>query len=186
MNLAKDTTDSQSCSCWMSFLVDLSMKIETMFFAQMEAVGTSQTLFILMRGLLAGKGRIYYRGCVWGEDFILHDCSLAYLCEATTLTYVELASLSRQTFLDVVEEHAGRLPELPRLVRYHCCWLALQRSVRREVQRRKASMSIKDRGPRSQSKDRGPRSQRRGHCGAAQEAYEDEVIDATVLPGMTN
>jgi len=130
-------TDFRLSSLWTKFLVELSMALETLIFSQEEAVGSPQTFYILMRGILAGRGRIFYRGCVWGEDFLLGDCSLAYPFESTTLTYVEISALSRQSFLDLVEVHGSRLPELPRLVRYHVQWLAFQRSIRREVRRRR-------------------------------------------------
>eukprot|EP00419_Tripos_fusus_P001307 CAMPEP_0172696424 /NCGR_PEP_ID=MMETSP1074-20121228/28041_1 /TAXON_ID=2916 /ORGANISM="Ceratium fusus, Strain PA161109" /LENGTH=700 /DNA_ID=CAMNT_0013517173 /DNA_START=38 /DNA_END=2138 /DNA_ORIENTATION=- len=119
--------DNHLGAFWMLFLVDLSMKLETQIFSQTEVVGSQQTLYIVMKGLLACCGRIFYQGCVWGDDFLLSDSSLASPIESSALTYVEIASLGRQNFLDVVEVHGRRLPELPRIVSYYIRWLALQR-----------------------------------------------------------
>jgi len=122
-----------------AFLVELSMKLETFIFSQEEAIGHPHTLYILQRGIIGGRGRIFISGTVWGEDFLLSDESSAFPYEATTLTYVELKSLSRNNFLDVMERYCTKIPELPSLVRYHCRWLAVQRGIRREVWRRLGS-----------------------------------------------
>merc|ERR1740123_1589198 len=97
-----------------AFLVELSMKLETLIFSQREAIGHPHTLYILQRGIIGGRGRIFNSGTVWGEDFLLLDVSLAFPYEATTLTYVELSSLSRASFLEVMERHTAKIPELPK------------------------------------------------------------------------
>jgi len=140
MTLAQDTdvTNIRLRMDSKAFLVELSMKLETLVFSQEEAIGHPHTLYILQRGIIGGRGRIFNSGTVWGEDFLLLDESLALPYEANTLTYVELTSLSRENFLRVVDRYCTKIPELPSLVRYHCRWLAVQRGLRREVWRRRA------------------------------------------------
>merc|ERR1712241_1424080 len=93
--LAQDTDAGkirQRTDC-KAFLVDLSMTVETHIFSAAEAIGNPHVLYILQRGIIGSRGRIFNSGTVWGEDFLLLDESLALPCEATTLTYVELTSL---------------------------------------------------------------------------------------------
>jgi potassium voltage-gated channel Eag-related subfamily H protein 7 len=141
MMLARDTdvTQLRRITDAKAFLVDLSMKLEPLIFSQEEAIGHPHTLYILQRGIIGGRGRMFNSGTVWGEDFLLLDESLAFPYEATTLTYVELKSLSRASFLEVMERYRTKLPELQSLIRYHCRWLAVQRGIRREVWKRLGS-----------------------------------------------
>merc|ERR1719362_59453 len=131
-----DTENISRRSDSKAFLVDLSMKLEILIFSPEEAIGNPQTLYILQRGIIGGRGRVFNSGSVWGDDFLLLDSSLAFPYEATTLTYVELTALSRASFMEVMERFRDRLPEVPNIVRYHCRWLAVQRGVRREAWRR--------------------------------------------------
>jgi len=127
--------------------VELSQTLETLVFSQEEAIGNPHTLYILQRGIIGGRGRIFNSGTVWGEDFLLLDISLALPYEATTLTYVELSSLSRTSFLRVMEQYETKLPELRTRVCYHCRWLAVQRGIRREIWKRRSASNGQSKAP---------------------------------------
>jgi len=118
----------------MSCLVDMSLKLQTMSFSQNEAIGNAHNMYIVMRGLLQNAtGRVMRTGNVWGDDFLLQDSTLAFPYESVALTYVELTTLSRQDFMEVVQAHSSRTPKLQKMVRYYCRWLAFQRAILKEA-----------------------------------------------------
>jgi len=116
------------------FIVDISMRFQTVNYAQCETFGRPHTLYVLLCGLSSGCGKIHRTGSVWGDDFMLADTSLTINCESNALTYVELIHLTREDFYEMVELHALQMPELRKRVRRYCCWLALQRWILREAQ----------------------------------------------------
>jgi len=127
---------------FLSFIVDVSMKLCTWNFAQLETFGNPHTLYILIRGLCSGRGHVQKTGSVWGDDFILQDSNLAQPCESLSLTYIELMSLTRDDFMALIEQHAQKVPRLQRMVRYHCSWLALQRAILKEAKRRRKTAKL--------------------------------------------
>jgi len=116
------------------FIVDVSMRFQTVNYAQCEHFGQPHTLYVLLCGLSSGRGRVNRTGSVWGDDFMLADINLTLPCESNALTYVELIRLTREDFYEVVDLHAVQMPELRKRVRRYCCWLALQRWILREAQ----------------------------------------------------
>merc|ERR1719362_2369831 len=129
-------------TCFLSFIVDVSLKLHTWNYAQRETFGNAHTLYILIRGLCSGRGQVQRTGSVWGDDFMLHDTHLAQPCESLSLTYIEFMSLTRADFLGLVEQHSQKVPKLQHMVRYHICWLAFQRAFRKEAARRKKMIRL--------------------------------------------
>merc|ERR1719384_437198 len=111
------------------------MKVET--YAQSETFGQMQVLYIVNRGLASRRGRLHRHGSVWGVDFVLSDPTLIEGAQAFALTYVELASLSRLAFFELLDKHKEACPELSKTVRSFTCWLAFQRALLAEASRRK-------------------------------------------------
>lgn len=129
--------DSSSCIHeYPTIIVETCLEMQLDVYAQREQFGKPQMLYILNRGLVSHRGRLLRQGAVWGTDFLLCDLQLIESTQAFALTYVELASLQRQAFLDLLEKHRGTHPELAEQVRRCTCWLALQRALLAEAHRR--------------------------------------------------
>jgi len=120
-----------------SFIVECSLYRNTKAHAQREIFGEPHQLYILIRGLVSGRGRILQSGGVWGVDFVLSDLALAEPHESQAVTYVELTTLSRGDFLALVERYSTKTMELKKMVRHYCCWLALQRAIMQEAARQR-------------------------------------------------
>uniref|UniRef100_A0A7S2K4A9 Ion transport domain-containing protein n=1 Tax=Zooxanthella nutricula TaxID=1333877 RepID=A0A7S2K4A9_9DINO len=124
-------------SYYYSFVVSVSMALRTAFHAQGEVFGTCQTLYFLSRGLVSKRKGLYSAGAVWGVDFLLSDLRLLEPFQSLALTYVEVMSLTREAFFELVESYTDRCPGLEQKVRWFCCWLAVQRGISLEAQRRR-------------------------------------------------
>merc|ERR1712045_226084 len=74
---------------------------------------------------------------VWGTDFILLDTDLIEPSESFALTYVELTTISREAFFQLVIKYKTQCPQLVKSVRRYCCWLAVQRALLKEAKRRR-------------------------------------------------
>jgi len=119
------------------FVVEVSLRMQSAVHAQGEYFGQPHLLYILIRGLATHNRRIRRSGAVWGDDFVLSDISLVQASQAFALTYVELTTLSRDCFLQLVESYKDACPELARRVRRFCGWLAFQRALLKEAKRRR-------------------------------------------------
>ncbi|KAH8059425.1 voltage-gated potassium channel [Aureococcus anophagefferens] len=94
----------------------LITKIESQLSGQiyppLEQVEWEDSLTTVSQGLAARRGKIYRKGCYWGEDFILASPNLKNRRPVNTLTYVELLSLPRDRFFallqDFPEQYARR------------------------------------------------------------------------------
>jgi len=130
--------DSAECT---AFIVECALKLVSSAHAQKELFGAPYTLYILIRGLASGRGRIQHSGSVWGIDFMLSDGSLAEPFESQALTYVELTTLTRSDFLGLVDKYGAQTAELKKMVRQYCIRLALQRYIIKEAARRRRCSS---------------------------------------------
>jgi len=72
---------------------------------------------------------------------MLADLSLTEPAGSFTLTYVEVASLPRQAFLNLLQEHGETCPALVKKVRWFVCWLAFQRALMQEAHQRLGRLS---------------------------------------------
>lgn len=132
-----------------AFVVDIALSLETLTYAQEEQFGKPHTLFVLNRGL-AGRGMAVLRsGSVWGEDFVLRDQSLQQPSLTWALTYVELSTLERSTFMAIVESHKHVHWKLNMRVRRFCVRLACQRGILREAKRRQQLAKAKEAATKS-------------------------------------
>merc|ERR1719384_1007506 len=122
------------------------MKVET--YAQSETFGQMQVLYIVNRGLASRRGRLHRHGSVWGVDFVLSDPTLIEAAQAFALTYVELASLSRNSFFELLAKHKEACPEIAQTVRRFTCWLAFQRALLAEANRRIVRLEQEERSRR--------------------------------------
>jgi len=91
------------------------------------------------RGLGSHRGRLHRQGSVWGQDFVLSNPKLIESAGAFALTYIEVCSLQRKAFLDLLDKHRDACPELAQQVRRFICWLAFQRALLIEAYRRRES-----------------------------------------------
>jgi len=141
-----------------AFVVDIALSLETLTYAQEEQFGKPHTLFVLNRGL-AGRGMAVLRsGSVWGEDFVLRDQSLQQPSLTWALTYVELSTLERSTFMAIVESHKHVHWKLNMRVRRFCVRLACQRGILREAKRRQQLARAKEANAAAADEDAGKQS----------------------------
>merc|ERR1740121_1467942 len=119
-----------------AFLADVSLALHAAVYAQSEQFGVPHVLYILNCGLVSRNFRIYHRGAVWGIDFVLADPSLVHSLPSFALTYVETLTLGREDFFQVVDAHRQKCPHVRQQIRRICCWLAFQRAIMMEAQRR--------------------------------------------------
>jgi len=118
-------------------IVETCLAIEVELYAQSEEFGVPQTLYIMHRGLASHGGKLHRQGAVWGMDFVLSDPDLIQPCDAFALTYVEVAALEREKFMDVLDTYRELCPDLAQHVRRFICWLAFQRAMKAEAYRRR-------------------------------------------------
>ncbi|KAH8077579.1 voltage-gated potassium channel [Aureococcus anophagefferens] len=122
-NLQPDFNAVHRRSAWLfnvCYLKDANIllitKIESQLSGQiyppLEQVEWEDSLTTVSQGLAARRGKIYRKGCYWGEDFILASPNLKNRRPVNTLTYVELLSLPRDRFFallqDFPEQYARR------------------------------------------------------------------------------
>merc|ERR1719162_2060576 len=118
------------------FLLDISQGLQFAAISQLEPFGNPQVLYILSRGIVVRKERLFQSGAVWGIDFVLSDLRLLEPHECVALTYAELTMLTRHSFMKYVEKYKHKCPQLQVKVRRFCVWLATQRAILAEAWRR--------------------------------------------------
>jgi hypothetical protein len=105
-------------------LVDLAVKLGRSGYAPREKIsGTS--LNILLRGVAAKAGNILTPVTTWGEDIIVTTLALRDRRTASALTYVEVATLSRDTLDEVLD----RFPDSKKVVQQAAIKIAMQRAI---------------------------------------------------------
>mmetsp|Transcript_104032 Transcript_104032/g.333449 ORF Transcript_104032/g.333449 Transcript_104032/m.333449 type:complete len:824 (+) Transcript_104032:59-2530(+) len=127
---------SRNAPSFASFIVGISLRMTSIVHAQQELFGVPHVLYIVNRGLVSRQQRILQTGAVWGQDFVISDSRLVDPSQGYSLTYVELTTLSRESFMLLAEKYGSVNSELKRRVRRYCCWLAFQRAVWKEARRR--------------------------------------------------
>jgi len=106
------------------FLVELAMKMVREGYAPRERI-PSEKLCIVMRGVAAKAGNILTYGDHWGEDMIVTSRALRDLRVASALTFVEVATLSRDDLEEVLSQFLS--PE--REIRQSAMKIAMQRAI---------------------------------------------------------
>lgn len=86
-----------------AFVTDLSQAVQPLVYAPMEVVDLALTLFVITNGIAARKGRILSKNSVWGKDFMLDNLDLVDMICAAALSYLEVASLSRDRLQAMLE-----------------------------------------------------------------------------------
>merc|ERR1740123_1871285 len=113
-----------------NFIYDFSAVMAVQARAQADLFGAPHILYILNRGLVARGYRVDQRGSVWGVAFLLANPALLEPVESLAMTYVEVTTVTRSDFFQLVEKHKVGCPDLKRHVRYSVRWLALQRAIK--------------------------------------------------------
>ncbi|CAE7194742.1 KCNH6, partial [Symbiodinium microadriaticum] len=129
-SLGEYTAPNEAC------VADVAKSLRLVAFAQQETFHNVQVLYILSKGLVALNSRVGALGEVWGEDFVLSDTSLIRPVAGYALTYLELLSLTREDFMQVIQTRRITCPELFRLVRRYCVRIAVYRGILAEARRR--------------------------------------------------
>ena len=129
-SLGEYTAPNEAC------VADIAKSLRLVAFAQQETFHNVQVLYILSKGLVALNSRVGALGEVWGEDFVLSDSSLIRPVAGYALTYLELLSLTREDFMQVIQTRRITCPELFRLVRRYCVRIAVYRGILAEARRR--------------------------------------------------
>ena len=117
-------------------VADVASVLNVTAFAQQETFHNVQVLYILSKGLVALNSRVRSLGVVWGEDFVLSDTSLIRPVACYALTYLELLSLTREDFMQIIQRRRFTCPELFRIVRRYCVCIAVYRGILAEARRR--------------------------------------------------
>ena len=76
------------------FSTAVALQLQPQVFAPEELI-TGMELHIVERGVCLKDGKVFASGMVWGEDMILSNPRLRMTSPATTLTYVDVQSLSK-------------------------------------------------------------------------------------------
>ena len=105
-------------------LVELAVKIDRAGYAPREKVPTLK-LNVLMRGVAAKSGNILTYGAHWGEDMIIYSLALRDMRPISALTYIEVATLSRDDLFSVLE----RFDHSRAHIRQAAMKIAVQRAV---------------------------------------------------------
>lgn len=80
-------------------------------------------LHIVERGVCLKDGKVFASGMVWGEDMILSNPRLRMTAPATTLTYVDVQSLSKHALTMIMKKFPARAKK----VRRAALWIAMRR-----------------------------------------------------------
>jgi len=110
-----------------SFVLEVSMALDSANYAQSEVFGQPHVLYILQRGLASQRTRILQSGSVWGEDFLLNNPRLLYNVRCYAMTYLELLFCRRKKFIEIMDKQVTQCPELRSRVRRFCVRLAVGR-----------------------------------------------------------
>jgi len=124
------------------FIAEVCLSMATEVYAQAEAVGKPQTLFVVGVGLVCQGMHLLKAGMVWGSDFVLSCPSHQKNYGAAAVTYVELSVLRRADFMTVLDAHRVACPEIALHVRRFCCWCAFQCEILREAKRRRRRRTL--------------------------------------------
>jgi len=105
-------------------VVNLSLRVQRAGYAPREKIPVGQ-LNILVRGVAARNGNILTPITTWGEDIIVSSLALRDRKGASALTYVEIASITREDLYEVLEE----FPFSQQYVRKAAMKIAMQRAI---------------------------------------------------------
>jgi len=168
-SLGEYTAPNEAC------VADIAKSLRLVAFAQQETFHNVQVLYILSKGLVALNSRVGALGEVWGEDFVLSDTSLIRPVAGYALTYLELLSLTREDFMQVIQTRRITCPELFRLVRRYCVRIAVYRGILAEARRRQLYRNQANAGTKGSSASPAPGAEapqggQAGQAGQAQQA----------------
>ena len=105
-------------------VVALSLRIERSGYAPREKIPVGQ-LNILVRGVAAKSGNILTPITTWGEDIIVTSPQLREKKAASALTFVEIASITRNDVDEVLED----FPASAQFIRKAAMKIAMQRAI---------------------------------------------------------
>eukprot|EP00927_Polykrikos_kofoidii_P011962 TRINITY_DN15131_c0_g2_i1.p1 TRINITY_DN15131_c0_g2~~TRINITY_DN15131_c0_g2_i1.p1 ORF type:complete len:787 (-),score=132.84 TRINITY_DN15131_c0_g2_i1:32-2392(-) len=127
-----------------SWIVDLALALQVHVYAQSEVFGRPFVFYIMNRGLATRKMRLLRLGSVWGEDFVLAQTKYIDMSRCFALTFVEVSSIDREAFQEVVNAHIHTFPQLAKRVRRYAVKLAFRRAVLAEVEWRRGAPMGRD------------------------------------------
>lgn len=122
-----------------AFMAAFAKTLHVDVYAQGDVFGEPWTLYILHRGLCVRSMRFCRSGSVWGEDFILTTSELLNTASVLALTFVEVASVSRNKLDPLLE----RMPEVQKIIRRAVVRIAVNRSILREANQRAEALGIR-------------------------------------------
>jgi len=125
-------------------VADITRSLQLTAFAQQETFTNVQVLYILSKGLVALGSRVASLGALWGEDFVLADTALIRPVSGYALTYLELLSLTRDDFMQVIQRRRFTCPEIFRLVRRYCVRIGVYRGILAEARRRQLEIMAQE------------------------------------------
>ena len=117
-------------------IAQIAVALRARVCSQGETLRSDATLRILVRGLAGQTGKVLSAGDVWGEDFILEARSLRINTMTACLTFIEIQTLTRHTFQEVLVQSGTR--QDCALIRKAVIKLAFMRGVKRLAQAERA------------------------------------------------
>jgi len=115
------------------FRVKIASSFYTTVFAPGESFGEEKTIYIMCRGLVARRGRVWRSSSVWGDDLLLESPILRESEQSNALTYVEVICLTREKLEDIVKD----FPQDQRILRLATLKIAFRRAIRVVLDRNK-------------------------------------------------
>eukprot|EP00746_Dinoflagellata_sp_MGD_P021725 gnl/MRDRNA2_/MRDRNA2_15076_c0_seq1.p1 gnl/MRDRNA2_/MRDRNA2_15076_c0~~gnl/MRDRNA2_/MRDRNA2_15076_c0_seq1.p1 ORF type:complete len:590 (+),score=50.40 gnl/MRDRNA2_/MRDRNA2_15076_c0_seq1:1-1770(+) len=119
--------------CSSHLVGDIAQVLDRCTFAQGESFGEPFTMYIMRRGLAArGNGCVLIRrpGAFWGEEHLL--LMQPWLLDPTTtltLTFIEVLTLTREAFSEVVCFH----PDIHHQLRMYYLWYFLRQALLHQI-----------------------------------------------------
>ena len=103
-------------------ITKIEAELNNQIYPPLEQVEWTDALTTVSQGLAARCGKIYRKGCFWGEDFILSSPNLKIRRPANTLTYTELLTLNRLTFFALLVDFPEQTTIVRKVTRRYLLW----------------------------------------------------------------
>jgi len=139
MKLMEDQERKTGLPAWnfRACIAEVSQRLEALAFAQQEHFEHAQVLCILSKGLAMINNQLEHKGAVWGEDFVLSNINLIQPVKGNALTYAEILTLRRESFMDVIETCRKTCPQLGQICNRFAARLGARRAILEEARRRR-------------------------------------------------
>jgi len=124
------------------WVLDIALALGSKIFAQSEIFGEPRVMYILRQGLVVSRAhllrKVYCKGSVWGEDFLLSRRFLREPEACLAMTYAEVFQLTFADFAGVCQRHRWNI-SLHIQLRKFIARLSARRAILVEARRRRVA-----------------------------------------------